>query len=213
MGRFLKKNWIKSTKNLKMNRELKFRAWTGEEMVYLPLAGLQYFDFEGSYVLSFAVVGYAGFWEHECYEGRSKETGEYPVMQYLGLRDKNGIDIYEGDFLSLVRTDELFNSGFQNSNAGQFMTKHNVDELLIRLDLSEYLCPYYTIYFLRDGIPLRDVDIHSNGDLPSDVKEHTKEEWFEPFTEKGRDFPFLKYLSNKVVVKDNVYENPELLKK
>lgn len=81
-------------------RDLKFRAFIDGEMVILPFAALQYFDFEGSYVLSFAVDGYAGFWAHEQYErATERKCKNAPIMQFAEFKDKNEKDIYEGDIV------------------------------------------------------------------------------------------------------------------
>lgn len=62
-----------------MSREIKFRAWTNNSWIN---EGMLYDYQDTTYVESF------GFNEEEL-----------PLMQYTGLKDKNDIEIYEGDIL------------------------------------------------------------------------------------------------------------------
>lgn len=78
---------------------MKYRIFDGEEMIILDNSGLQYFDFEGSYSLGFTVDAYSGFWAHEQYENQTKKSDKFPIMQYIGIKDKNDEFIFEGDFV------------------------------------------------------------------------------------------------------------------
>lgn len=60
-----------------MSREIKFRVWDGKEMREPP--PLNEWDMEDG-----------EFWVEYC---------DNPIMQFTGLQDKNGKDIYEGDIV------------------------------------------------------------------------------------------------------------------
>lgn len=75
-------------------REIKFRVWIADykKMIY-PDGLLELSGNEGYGHLEQQFLG-------ECYEYTNDET-IFPLMQYTGLKDRNGKEIYEGDVVEL----------------------------------------------------------------------------------------------------------------
>ena len=101
---------------MNMKREIKFRVWDGNEMVFFA-------DFD--------ILNTGGFWgdgcEVWCMSSHYKKGTEYgyfhddfkedirnvTLMQFAGLKDRNGKDIYEGDVFTVGANKKVFECRFE----------------------------------------------------------------------------------------------------
>jgi uncharacterized phage protein (TIGR01671 family) len=77
-------------------RDIKFRAWTGERMINRTLFDRNWYSKDDKCVMV----------------ATPRDARTLKVMQFTGLKDKNGIEIYEGDIVVVNESHKLLGADF-----------------------------------------------------------------------------------------------------
>lgn len=109
-------------------REIKFRVWD-KDYKKMHVCGTNAHD-----TMSFTMDGKAFYYNLQNGEGSLSEESSYILMQYTGLKDKNGKEIYEGDFFKDIADGYLWQVFYDE---GCYYASSGPDTLMLQEFLME----------------------------------------------------------------------------
>ena len=133
-----------------MKRELKFRAWIKPEKRMFP----QKLDVNTLLYETFSKWGY---------------PDEIELMQYIGLKDKNGKEIYEGDIVTFY---DFFGGSF-HAYAGEWVEEIEDMTGEIIFDGGDFCIQHNGQAVITDAIPLSQIISHVDFEVIGNVYENS----------------------------------------
>ena len=95
--------------------EIKFRAWSKSSKKMVPVCGIDNWDYQDDHENKYITSGGEGVYQ----------WNDIVLMQYTGLKDKNGVEIYEGDVLRCPKEEMHISIRWDTSGAGWQFDEHD----------------------------------------------------------------------------------------
>jgi uncharacterized phage protein (TIGR01671 family) len=164
-------------------REIKFRVWNKNKKKMINVCKLHFGGALGVWGLT--AITEMEYWMGAAAEGKTVRYEDYELMQYTGLKDKNGKEIYERDLIKFTLPEWKLPTGYQDYD-GDF-ENDTVSERTIICEVQ-----------IR---PTRGTGMIYRKDVDDEITDiNLKYHWFKIHTK-----------TDEII--GNIYENPELINK